>query len=124
MVSLKSIGRNKMKKVIGILQVQLNILPCELEEIFSIEEMETELGVENTKDLLSSIFAINEVILVDKEYDYAECLGEFSFNIIGVSLGIIRDKTTSRPDFVKEVIEMFHLSDFLVIPDELLKDYS
>ena len=37
MVSLKSIGRNKMKKVIGILQVQLNILPCELEEIFSIE---------------------------------------------------------------------------------------
>jgi hypothetical protein len=91
------------------------ILPDALEDVFSSEEMVELLGEDNEDKVHQSLKSINSVVKVDNENNKTIQVGNFSYQIISISLSTIKKLTQDRPEYLKNVISLFHLEDFLVI---------
>jgi hypothetical protein len=99
----------------------LMMIPDVLEDVFSLEQMDKTIGEDNTNAVFDALKSINELILVDEETERAEMIqGSHSYNVLELSLSIVKDHTVSNPAYIKEVIKLFHLSEFFVIQDELI----
>jgi exosome complex RNA-binding protein Rrp42 (RNase PH superfamily) len=98
----------------NLMSKTLPVVPDELEDVMSLNKIEELKGKEASKNVFESLKSINELIIVDEYSEEAEIInGQFSFQVIGYSLKIIENHTGEHSLYMKKVIELFCLDQFL-----------
>lgn len=97
--------------------------PEEMENVFSLNDMEKEIGLEKMNEVIDSIKSINQLTRVDLENDSAEHLeGSHTAQVLSMSASNITKNTIARPEFIQTVISVFFMEDYFPsIREEVLK---
>lgn len=90
--------------------------PDNINDIFPLEKMNKEIA----NDVWKAIKSINEVVFFNDEEDHIQfSQGCYTEQVLRFSLSTIEELTSSKPNYIIEIIDTFRLEEYFEIPDRI-----